>query len=81
MSDTVGEEGFNEDNETNHLVSIQWGSGPHYFVGTPTSFDKAAESARIQKSQLQRTVGRRGALPKVRVLRIVQVYDIKRNKE
>ncbi len=68
------------DNDSDHLVSIQWGAGPHYFVGTPTSFDEAVESARVQHKQLQRTIGKRGALPKVRVLRIVQVYDVTRNK-
>ena len=64
------------------LVSVQWGSGPHYFITPkPISFDRATGMAASHATAIQRRLGRIGALPKVRVLRIAQIHEITRSKK
>ncbi len=60
------------------FVSIQWGKGPHYFMGRPQEKTEALLAARGNIDRLKNHLPRRGALPTVRVLEVVVEVPITR---
>lgn len=66
----------------NCLVSIQWGKGPHYFVGHgPVEKTTALLQAQGHIDRLKTQLPRRGALPTVRVLEVCIEVPIKREPQ
>ena len=64
------------------LVSVQWGSGPHYFVTPkPIARTEALELAGRKVRSLKRQLGKRGALPTVRVLETTAAATIRRKRK
>lgn len=61
-----------------YYVAVQWGSGHHYFLGGPRKYNNALDFARSHAQSLQKRQGRRGALPTVRAVHVVEEHKITR---
>lgn len=63
------------------LVSVQWGSGFHYFITPkPVAYEEATAIAEGHARNLKRHLATRGALPTMRVLCVVTETNITREK-
>ncbi|MEE8598944.1 MAG: hypothetical protein V3S69_05480 [Dehalococcoidales bacterium] len=65
--------------EERYLVSIQWGSGHHYFVTPkPVIRARALEIMEGHARSVVHSIGRRGALPTVKMLQIMREVAVER---